>query len=198
MTFALITPDYKPNSLRQSIDTAAEFLYSSSIVCIGDRMNSFRSYRWTLLGIIGVLYFFVCLHRLSPTVVARDLALAFNADAATLGLIALQPIFISIRPCSRWWAISRLDFRMIFLSTFFTGGASLLLHDHAESLSPPVDGHRKRLDEHGSVSRHGPLGTSQAEACGYRMKGAPHGACGYPMRGNATGASLEGSVKLGF
>ncbi len=51
-------------------------------------MNNFKTYRWTLLGIAGILYFFVCLHRVSPTVVARDLARDFNADAVTLGLIA--------------------------------------------------------------------------------------------------------------
>ncbi len=51
-------------------------------------MNSFKPYRWTLLGIISVLYFFVCLHRVAPTVVARDMAQSFQADAVTLGLIA--------------------------------------------------------------------------------------------------------------
>ena len=51
-------------------------------------MGAFKIYRWAILAIICILYFFVCLHRLSPTVIARDLALSFHADAFTLGIIA--------------------------------------------------------------------------------------------------------------
>lgn len=51
-------------------------------------IKTFKVYRWAILAIIAVLYFFVCLHRMSPTVIARDLALSLHADAVTLGVIA--------------------------------------------------------------------------------------------------------------
>lgn len=49
---------------------------------------SYRQFRWLFLGIIGTLYFLTCLHRMSPAVIARDLALSFNADAVALGVIS--------------------------------------------------------------------------------------------------------------
>ena len=51
-------------------------------------MKAFRLYRGAILVVIGILYFFVCLHRLSPTVIARDLAVSLQADAFILGVIA--------------------------------------------------------------------------------------------------------------
>ncbi|MBI5604056.1 MAG: MFS transporter [Deltaproteobacteria bacterium] len=45
-------------------------------------------YRWWMLGILGVIYFLACLHRISPTVIARDLVHEFGADATALGLMA--------------------------------------------------------------------------------------------------------------
>jgi sugar phosphate permease len=45
-------------------------------------------YRWRMLGIMGVIYFLACLHRISPTVIARDLVNEFGADATSLGLMA--------------------------------------------------------------------------------------------------------------
>ena len=51
-------------------------------------MKAFRIYRHAILVVIGILYFFVCLHRLSPTVIARDLALSLQADAFLLGIIS--------------------------------------------------------------------------------------------------------------
>ena len=45
-------------------------------------------YRWLMLGIMGVIYFLACLHRISPTVIARDLVNEFGADATALGLMA--------------------------------------------------------------------------------------------------------------
>jgi len=51
-------------------------------------MNNFKHYRWILFSLIGTLYFLVCLHRVSPTVIARDLALSLHADAVVLGIIA--------------------------------------------------------------------------------------------------------------
>ena len=49
--------------------------------------NPFR-FRWLMLGIMGVIYFLACLHRISPTVIARDLINEFGADATALGLMA--------------------------------------------------------------------------------------------------------------
>jgi len=57
-------------------------------------MNDFKKYRWILFGLIGTLYFLVCLHRMSPTVIARDLALSFHADAVVLGLIASSYFYL--------------------------------------------------------------------------------------------------------
>jgi len=51
-------------------------------------VNDFKKYRWILFGTIGILYFLVQLYRVSPTVIARDLAVAFNADAVVLGIIS--------------------------------------------------------------------------------------------------------------
>jgi sugar phosphate permease len=45
-------------------------------------------YRWLMLAIMGVIYFLACLHRISPTVIARDLVNEFGADATALGLMA--------------------------------------------------------------------------------------------------------------
>ncbi|HMK64568.1 MAG TPA: MFS transporter [Thermodesulfobacteriota bacterium] len=45
-------------------------------------------FRWWLLGILGLLYFLACLHRISPTIIARDLIQEFGADATALGLMA--------------------------------------------------------------------------------------------------------------
>lgn len=57
-------------------------------------MKAFKIYRWAILIIIAVLYFFVCLHRLSPTVIARDLVLSLHADAVTLGVIASSYFYL--------------------------------------------------------------------------------------------------------
>jgi MFS family permease len=43
---------------------------------------------------IGVLYFLVHLQRLAPTVIARDLALSFSADAMLLGVIASSYFYL--------------------------------------------------------------------------------------------------------
>lgn len=57
-------------------------------------MKTFKIYRWAILIIIAILYFFVCLHRLSPTVIARDLVLSLHADAVTLGVIASSYFYL--------------------------------------------------------------------------------------------------------
>lgn len=45
-------------------------------------------YRWWMLGIMGTIYFLACIHRISPTVIARDLVNEFGADATALGFMA--------------------------------------------------------------------------------------------------------------
>jgi sugar phosphate permease len=45
-------------------------------------------YRWVMLGILGMIYFLACLHRISPTIIAKDLVKEFGADATALGLMA--------------------------------------------------------------------------------------------------------------
>jgi MFS family permease len=57
-------------------------------------MNDFKKYRWILFWTIGTLYFLVHLYRVSPTVIARDLALSFNADAVVLGIISSSYFYL--------------------------------------------------------------------------------------------------------
>ncbi|RJQ85427.1 MAG: MFS transporter [Desulfobacteraceae bacterium] len=45
-------------------------------------------YRWIIFGLLSIVYFLACLHRISPTVIARDLFLEFGADATALGLMS--------------------------------------------------------------------------------------------------------------
>jgi len=57
-------------------------------------MNATKRYRWLIFGILGTIYFLTCLHRVAPTVIVRDLAQAFNADAVVLGLIASSYFYL--------------------------------------------------------------------------------------------------------
>ena len=41
-----------------------------------------------MFAVLGIIYFFVCLHRISPTVIARDLVREFGANATALGLMS--------------------------------------------------------------------------------------------------------------
>jgi len=45
-------------------------------------------YRWLIFCVLAIIYFLACLHRISPTVIARDLVLEFSADATALGLMS--------------------------------------------------------------------------------------------------------------
>ncbi|HPH55947.1 MAG TPA: MFS transporter [Smithellaceae bacterium] len=45
-------------------------------------------YRWLMLGVLGLIYFMACLHRIAPTIIAKDLVIEFGANATTLGLMA--------------------------------------------------------------------------------------------------------------
>jgi sugar phosphate permease len=71
-----------------TLDRRYRIYYGSTL------MNNFKTYRWLLFGLIGTLYFIVCLHRVSPTVIARDLALEFSADAMILGFIFSSYFYI--------------------------------------------------------------------------------------------------------
>lgn len=57
-------------------------------------------YRWMMLAVMGVIYFLACLHRVAPTVIARDLMLEFGADATALGLMssAYFYLYAAIQP----------------------------------------------------------------------------------------------------
>jgi sugar phosphate permease len=64
------------------------------------RFKDFYRYRWGMLAIMGVIYFLACLHRVAPTVIARDLMLEFGADATALGLMssAYFYLYAAIQP----------------------------------------------------------------------------------------------------
>jgi sugar phosphate permease len=51
-------------------------------------LNDPFRYRWLMFGVLGIIYFFVCLHRISPTVIASDLVHDFGANATALGLMS--------------------------------------------------------------------------------------------------------------
>jgi sugar phosphate permease len=51
-------------------------------------LNDPLKYRWLIFCVLGASYFFVCLHRISPTVIARDLVSEFGASATALGLMS--------------------------------------------------------------------------------------------------------------
>lgn len=52
------------------------------------RINDPLHYRWLIFLVLSAMYFLACLHRISPTVIARDLVLAFGADATALGVMS--------------------------------------------------------------------------------------------------------------
>ncbi|MBN2568164.1 MAG: MFS transporter [Deltaproteobacteria bacterium] len=51
-------------------------------------MNNIKNYRWGIFAVIGLIYILACFHRMSPTVIVRDLATSFNSSAVMLGFIA--------------------------------------------------------------------------------------------------------------
>ncbi|MCJ7771583.1 MAG: MFS transporter [Desulfobacterales bacterium] len=57
-------------------------------------MTDLKKYRWLMFFTLGAIYFLACIHRTAPTVIARDLMQAFQADAALLGLIASAYFFL--------------------------------------------------------------------------------------------------------
>ena len=91
-------------------------------------MKAFKRYRWAILTIIGILYFFVCLHRLSPTVIARDLALSFNADAVILGIIgsAYFYLYAAMQPLVGYLSDTTGP-RKVMASLFFISAAGAVI-----------------------------------------------------------------------
>ena len=47
-----------------------------------------HGYRWYIFLVLSIIYFLACLHRISPTVIARDLVRDFGADATALGFMS--------------------------------------------------------------------------------------------------------------
>lgn len=51
-------------------------------------LNNPLHFRWAIFAVLSALYFLACLHRISPTIIARDLLLEFGADATALGFMS--------------------------------------------------------------------------------------------------------------
>lgn len=51
-------------------------------------MNTIKHYRCITFPVIGLIYLMACFHRVSPTVIASDLASSFEAGALMLSFIA--------------------------------------------------------------------------------------------------------------
>ncbi len=56
--------------------------------------NDLLKYRWLMFWVMGGIYFLACLHRISPTVIARDLVFEFGADAMALGLMSSSYFYL--------------------------------------------------------------------------------------------------------
>lgn len=57
-------------------------------------LNDPLRFRWLIVGICGITYFFCWMHRVSTTVIARDLVLEFDADATVLGLMSSSYFYL--------------------------------------------------------------------------------------------------------
>ena len=96
----------------------------------GFKLKSQYQYRWLMFAVLGMLYFLVCLHRISPTVIARDLVLEFDAGATALGLMASAYFYLyaiaqpPVGVLSDLWGPRRLIvyFRQTCVSRFFLHG----------------------------------------------------------------------------
>lgn len=55
---------------------------------IPTRFGTPGRYRWAVFGVLSIIYFMACLHRVAPTVIAGDLVLEFDTDATALGVMA--------------------------------------------------------------------------------------------------------------
>ncbi|MGC9324669.1 MAG: MFS transporter [Desulfomonilia bacterium] len=104
-------------------------------------MKTFHVYRWAIVIIIGILYFFVCLHRHSPTVVARDLTLALRIDAVTLGIIASSYFYLyaAMQPVVGFLADTKGP-RKVMAGLFFISAAGSLIFGLAPNAITAVFG----------------------------------------------------------
>ena len=91
-------------------------------------IKAFRIYRWAILIIIAILYFFVCLHRMSPTVIARDLVSSLNADAVTLGVIASSYFYLyaAMQPIVGYLSDTTGPRKVMALLFFISGAGAII------------------------------------------------------------------------
>ena len=91
-------------------------------------MEAFKIYRWAILTVIGILYFFVCLHRLSPTIIARDLALSISADAVILGIIASSYFYLyaAMQPVVGYLSDTKGPRKVMVLLFFISAAGSVI------------------------------------------------------------------------
>ena len=77
-------------------------------------------YRWLVFLVIAHIYFFVWLHRVSPTVIASDLVSAFGADATALGFMSSSYFYLYafVQPPVGFLADTLGSRRVITLATF--------------------------------------------------------------------------------
>lgn len=85
-------------------------------------------YRWIIFGLLSIVYFLACLHRISPTVIARDLVLEFGADATALGLMssAYFYLYAAVQPPVGLLSDTMGPRTVITLFTFVAGIGVLL------------------------------------------------------------------------
>ncbi|HPO34940.1 MAG TPA: MFS transporter [Syntrophales bacterium] len=91
-------------------------------------MASFKTYRWCILGVIALLYFLVCLHRVAPTVIARDLVLSLKMDAFILGLIS-SAYFYLYSAMQPWvgFLTDSIGPRKVIITFYFIAGLGSIL-----------------------------------------------------------------------
>lgn len=88
----------------------------------------YRIYRLCIFFIVGLIYLLVCFHRVSPTVIAKDLAEAFNAGAVMLGFIASSYFYLysAAQPFVGILADSVGPRKVITVSTLIAAAGSLI------------------------------------------------------------------------
>ncbi len=85
-------------------------------------------YRWMMLAVMGLIYFLACLHRVAPTVIARDLMLEFGADATALGFMssAYFYLYAAIQPPVGMLSDTMGPRRVITIFTLIAGAGTIL------------------------------------------------------------------------
>ncbi|MCK9274135.1 MAG: MFS transporter [Syntrophales bacterium] len=91
-------------------------------------MHDFTRYRWIQFAIVGSLYFLVCLHRVSPTVITKDLANSFNADAVMLGIISSSYFYLysAVQPVVGYLSDTAGSRKVIFLFSLIAALGALI------------------------------------------------------------------------